>query len=160
MSLSNILGFVGLAATTIGVVGTYFKSEERSEALDGVAESRRKANEVEQLKQNLRDRRERISTVREARIKRATAVSRATAQNAQGSVRGAFGSLVSQGSSQIGFLNQFSNMTGQQTEYLRQASVFGLQARYAGEEANIFSGVGSIGATIFDKREKIAGFLT
>jgi hypothetical protein len=153
----SILGFIGLAVGIGGLIGGFFAGQERSSALDRMAEARNRANEIERRKQTLSLRRQRLQTIREARIKRATAVSRATAQGASGSVRGAFGSIQSQAGGNFLFSSDFAFLTNQQNRFFAQASIFGTEARKAGELATIFGAVSKIGGTIFDRRDRIAG---
>tara|TARA_R110000803_G_scaffold209580_1_gene279491 strand:+ start:54 stop:533 length:480 start_codon:yes stop_codon:yes gene_type:complete len=155
----NILGFLGLAAAGIGVVGSFLSSNNRSEALDNQAEQMRRAQSLEKTKNNVKEKRERMKLVREARIKRASAVAAATFQGAQGSVRGGFGSIVSQSLSSLQYLNTLSSLTGQQSIFYNEANRYALKARSAGEQASIFKGATTLGSTIFNKREDIAGFI-
>jgi len=156
MDFNNILGFIGLALGGIGVIGGLFAGQDRNEALDNMAASRNRANEIEKRKQALSSRRQALQTVREARIKRATAISRATTQGALGSVRGAFGSLQSQAGGNFLFQNQFASFTSQQNTFLQNASIFGTAATKAGTDQALFGSIGKIGGSIFSNRNQIA----
>ena len=152
----NILGFMGLALGAVGLVGSFSASEDRSDALDRMADARNKANEIERRKQTLSLRRQRLQTIREARIKGAKQVSRAVAQGAfGGSFRGALGSTQSQAGGNFLFQNQFTSFTSQQNEFLRQSSIFGTQARQAGERNAMYGSFASFGGSIFKSREDI-----
>ena len=159
----NILGFMGLALGAVGLVGSFSASEDRSDALDRMADARNKANEIERRKQTLSLRRQRLQTIREARIKGAKQVSRAVAQGAfggsqtigQSSFRGALGSTQSQAGGNFLFQNQFTSFTSQQNEFLRQSSIFGTQARQAGERNAMYGSFASFGGSIFKNREDI-----
>jgi|DEB0MinimDraft_3_1074331.scaffolds.fasta_scaffold00273_4 hypothetical protein len=152
----SILGVIGLGLGIVGAVGGFLAANDRSDALDNLAEQRNRANEIEKQKNATRARRERLQLVREARIKRSAAVANATIQGAQGSVVGGFGSIISQGNSGLQYINQMMTMTDQQNIFLNRASQFALQARKAGEKASLFSGIGKLGGTIFSEREEIA----
>jgi len=152
----SILGVIGLGLGIVGAVGGFLAANDRSDALDNLAEQRNRANEIEKQKNATRARRERLQLVREARIKRSAAVANATIQGAQGSVVGGFGSIISQGNSGLQYINQMMTMTDQQNIFLNRASQFALQARKAGEKASLFSGIGKLGGTIFSQREEIA----
>jgi len=156
----SILGFIGLAIGVVGAVGSFFAAKDRASALDNLAAERRKAQALQERKFSVQQRRERIQLTREARIKRAAAVSAATTQGALagsgGSVRGGFGSIISQQSSALGYLNQLGSITDQQNIFFRNAAAFGDQARRAGERAALFQGIGSLGGTIFGNRADIA----
>jgi hypothetical protein len=152
----SILGFIGLVAGIGGLIGGFFAGQERSSALDRMAEARNRANEIERRKQSLSSRRLKLQTIREARIKRATAVSRATAQGASGSVRGAFGSIQSQAGGNFVFQNAFTGLVAKQNMFLSQSSIFGLEARKAGEMQNLFGAFAGFGGTIFSNRKDIA----
>jgi hypothetical protein len=158
MNWGNILGFIGLAAGVIGVAGSFFASNARSDALDKVAEQRRQSNQLAIRKQKIQKRRQQQQIIREARIKRAGAVARAQTQTGgtRGSLRGGLGSYISQASAQQGFVNQFTAITADQNAFLRQASIFSLEAREHGETANIFGSVRDFGSTIFSNRTQIA----
>jgi len=152
----SILGVIGLGLGIVGAVGGFLAANDRSDALDNLAEQRNRANEIEKQKNATKARRERLQLVREARIKRSAAVANATIQGAQGSVVGGFGSIISQGNSGLQYINQMMTMTDQQNIFLNRASQFALQARKAGEKASLFSGIGKLGGTIFSEREEIA----
>ena len=152
----SILGVIGLGLGIVGAVGGFLSANDRSDALDNLAEQRNRANEIENQKNATRARRERLQLVREARIKRSAAVANATIQGAKGSVVGGFGSIISQGNSGLQYINQMMTMTDQQNIFLNRASQFALQARKAGEKASLFSGIGKLGGTIFSQREEIA----
>jgi hypothetical protein len=152
----SILGVIGLGLGIVGAVGGFLAANDRSDALDNLAEQRNRANEIEKQKNATKARRERLQLVREARIKRSAAVANATIQGAQGSVVGGFGSIISQGNSGLQYINQMMTMTDQQNIFLNRASQFALQARKAGEKASLFSGIGKLGGTIFSQREEIA----
>ena len=153
---SSILGFVGLALGAIGAIGGFFAAQDRSEALDDYAEQRARAQKLEREKNRLRARREKMQLIREARIKRAAAVAAATAQGVGGSVRGGFGSIISQSNSRLGYLNTLMNYTERQNIFLDRSNQFALEARRASETASIFGGVGKLGGTIFSSRDSIA----
>lgn len=155
----SILGIVGLGISAVGLVGSYNAGNERSDALDRQAEARQKSNELSKQKQTLQTRRQKVQIIRETRIKRAGAVSNAQAQNAQGSVSGGFGSIQTQGGSQQAFLNRFTNLTGLQNSALKESAMFGLDARRAGETANIFASASNVGLSIFNQRTNIAGLV-
>tara|TARA_R110000803_G_scaffold164889_1_gene228518 strand:- start:6339 stop:6818 length:480 start_codon:yes stop_codon:yes gene_type:complete len=156
----NILGFLGLGLAAVSAIGSFSAASDRSEALDKQADQRRRAQELEDKKNVVKANRERMSLVREARIKRAAAVSNATFQGAQGSVRGAFGSTLSQSNSGLQYINQMMSLTGEQNIFFNRSSQFALEARAAGERASIFKGVGGIGSTIFKQRDDIAGLFS
>lgn len=154
--LGSIIGFVGLGLSLLGVVGQYMALDDRSDALDRAAAERQKANELAKRKQAIQKRRESLAVAREARIKRARALSMATTKGAAGSVRGGFGSFISQGSAQTQFLNQYTGLTSQQNAFLAQSSLFSQKAREAGETATIFGSIGGLGGSIFDRRKELA----
>ena len=157
---SSFLGIAGLIGSAVGLIGGAVQSDNRSSALDSAAASRNRSNEIEKQKQVLQNRRQRVQTVREARIKRARSVSVAQSQNAQGSVRGAFGSIISQANSNQQFASMFQGLTGLQNTALFESSQYRLQARQYGESANLFSSVGGVSASIFSNNRKIAGLFT
>lgn len=150
----SILGFVGLALGAVGVIGSFLSAQDRSEALDDYAEQRNRAQKLEREKNRIRARREKMQLIREARIKRAAAVAAATVQGARGSVRGGFGSIISQSSSRLGYLNTLMAYTERQNIFLDRASQFALEARHAGERASMFGGIGKLGGTIFGLRSE------
>ena len=157
MGFSSILGWVGLGISAVSAVGNFIAAKGQSDALDNLANERRKAQDLEIKKNNIRERRERLRIVRDARIKRAAAISAATVQGAQGSVRGAFGSFISQLGSGTQYINQLSRITSEQNSIFDTATAYAAQARKYGERASIFQGIGNVGATIFNNREDIEG---
>tara|TARA_R110002020_G_scaffold157819_4_gene340811 strand:- start:2264 stop:2743 length:480 start_codon:yes stop_codon:yes gene_type:complete len=153
--LGNILGFIGIG---LGIVSTFMgfsAAKDRSEALNRQAEQRNKVRELEMRKQAIRERREKFSLIREARIKRAAAVAAATVQGAQGSVRGGFGSIISQQSSGLQYINQAVSLTGQQNIFYNRAAMFATQARDAGTRMATWQGVGKMGSSIFQNRSDV-----
>jgi len=156
----NILGVIGLGLSVVSAVGGFLAAKDRSKALDNLADQRNRAAELETKKNAVRERREKFKLVRDARIKRARAVSNATVQGASGSVRGGFGSIISQTSSGLQYINQLTSLTGQQNIFNNNAAAFGRQATQASEKAGIFSAVGSVGGTIFNNRADISDFLS
>jgi len=159
MSWGSILGFIGLAVAAVGAVGSFFAGKDRADALNNLASSRRSAQALEERKNSVRQRRERMKVIREGRIKRAAAVSNAQAQGALtvgGSARGGFGSLISQTSANLGYLAQLGSIVDEQNIFFRQAAMFGDEARRAGEKQSLFRGIGSFGSSIFKSRADIA----
>ena len=155
-SISNIIGAVGLATTVAGAFLSFKESKARNASLDGMIAARNKAA-GEQRKQNqLRLARERRKTIREARIVRARAVSAATVQGASGSVRGGFGSVVSQASNNLAFLHKSNIFAERGSQFLKEAADFGsLATSQAGNIAN-FNALSNFGSTIFNKREELS----
>mgnify|MGYP001214254957 CR=1 FL=1 len=152
----SILGWIGIGLGAIGAIGSFLAASDRSDALDAAAEQRNRAKEIEDRKNKIKARRERMKLIREARIKRAAAVANATAQGAVGSVRGGFGSIISQSNSGLGHLNQMMSLTDQQNIFFNRSAQFSLQARKAGERANLFGAASKFGGTIFSNRNDIA----
>ena len=161
-SASTYIGAASLGISAAGTYGAYSQGKKSLALQKESVASRNKANALDIRKQDLQAKRNRLSIMRESRIKRARAVGLAQSQTGGigGSVRGAFGSTISQGSSQTAFLNQFVNLTGQQTMFLNQSANFTSGATSAAGKANIFSAVGGFGTTIFDRRQDLAGLIT
>ena len=153
---SSILGIIGIGLGAIGLFGSYKAGKDRSEALDRQAAEQNKVRELELQKSQIRERRERFTLIREARIKRATAIANATVQNAQGSVRGGFGSIISQQSSGLQYLNQAASLTGQQNIFYGRAAMFASRARDAGTRLNTWNAVGKVGGSIFTNRSQFS----
>jgi len=135
MSWGSILGFIGLAVAAVGAVGSFFAGKDRADALNNLASSRRSAQALEERKNSVRQRRERMKVIREG---------------------GGFGSLISQTSANLGYLAQLGSIVDEQNIFFRQAAMFGDEARRAGEKQSLFRGIGSFGSSIFKSRADIA----
>jgi len=155
-SLANVIGATGLAISAGSAFLSYQEGQERNTALNKQADARNRANEAQKRQNALRLNRERRKTVREARIKRASAVSNAMAQNAQGSVSGGFGSVISQASNNLAFLNQSNIFAQQGTQALSEAASFGSKATQASSNLALYKSFTNMGGSIFNKREGIS----
>ena len=155
MLFGSILGIIGIGLSAVSTIFQFQAGKERSKALDRAAEANNRA-EAEQRKQNnLRLFRQKRETIRQARIARARAVSAATIRGASGSVRGGFGSITSQASSNINFLNRSTAFANQGSIFRAEAASFKSQAAQAGSRVSLFSGLASLGGTIFSNREGV-----
>jgi hypothetical protein len=155
----SILGIIGIGLGIIGIGGSYFAGKDQQKALDRQAAEQNKVRELEFQKQAVRERREKFKLIREARIKRAAAIAAASFQGAQGSVRGGFGSIISQQSSGLQFINQAVSLTGQQNIFYNNAAMFASRARDAGTRQAIFDGATKMGSSIFSNRAQYTDFL-
>jgi hypothetical protein len=157
MVFPSILGVIGLG---LAVGGTIFNLVQQSKAADlqeEAAAAQRRSLELQQKKNKLEVRRQKIQLIRETRIKRASAVSRAEAQTGGfgGSIQGGVGSIISQGSSGLGFLNQANSFTIAARKELAQSTIFNNQAVQLRNQGAIGQGIASIGGTIFNRREDL-----
>ena len=157
-SLGTILGVGGLLVSAAATVGSLFASSKATDAAQEASDARQRANKLIQKKNDLSVRREKLRAIRASRIARATAVSRGTQQGAIGSVRGGFGSIVSQGSSNLGFLKQTSNINEQARGYMNQSTIFANESIGYQNQASMFRGVGSLAGSIFDNRKALTSF--
>jgi hypothetical protein len=148
-------GWIGAAVAAIGIGGSFLASRDRDDALDKAVEARNEANRLERKRQQVQLKREKIRVIRDTRIKRGKAVSAATAQGAQGSVRGGFGSIISQGSTNVGTLGQLNAITQLQNKAYDLSTIFQTEARHHGTSAANFQGLANLGTTIFDRRTEI-----
>jgi len=154
--LGSILGIIGIGISAVSTFMGYKASKDRTEALNRQAEEQNKVRELELKKQKIRARREKFKLIREARIKRSAALAAATFQGAQGSVRGGFGSIISQQSSGLKLINQAVSIADQQNIFYNRAAMFATQARDAGTQQAMWQGMGKLGGTIFSNRTDIA----
>ena len=152
----SILGIIGIGISAVSTFMGYKASKDRTEALNQQAEEQNKVRALELKKQKIRARREKFKLIREARIKRSSAIAAATFQGAQGSVRGGFGSIISQQSSGLQYLNQAASLTGQQNIFYGRAAMFASRARDAGTRLNTWNAVGKVGGSIFTNRSQFS----
>ena len=154
--LGSILGIIGIGITAVSTFMGFRAAEDRADALNRQAEEQNRVRELELKKQKIKARREKFKLIREARIKRAAAVAAASFQGAQGSVRGGFGSILSQQSSGLQYINQAVSIADQQNIFYNRAAMFATQARAAGTNMAMWQGIGKLGSTIFSNRTDIA----
>ena len=152
-----VLGLVGLGLGIGGSVFSIFKKSEGADYRRQALEAQKRANQLQQKRNALAVRRQKLQYIREARIKRAAAVARAQSQTGGtgGSIQGGIGSIISQGSSGLGFLRQSSIYTSQARQELVNSTIFNNQAQSAFNQASIGMGIASIGGTIFDRRKDL-----
>lgn len=158
MNWANILGFVGLALGAAGVIGGLVASEDRSDSLDRMVDARNRANAIETKKQTLTLRRQRLAAISKARKLRAASINRVYQQTSGApgqSTVGAHYSVTSQLGGNLKYQNAYSDFTSQQSAFLRQSSIFGIQARQEGERTAMFQSFSGLGTTLFKNREDI-----
>ena len=153
----NILGVIGLGLAIGGTIFNLVKQNKAADLQEEAANAQRRALELQQKKNKIEVRRQKMQLIRETRIKRAAAVARAEAQTGGfgGSLQGGVGSIISQGSSGLGFLHQASSFTLAARQEFAQSTIFNNQAVQLRNQGAIGQGIASIGGTIFDKRTSI-----
>jgi len=157
----SFFGWASLAAQAYGAYSSYKAGKKQQTALADMVSAQNRAKDLQIKQNNLRMIREKRRTIREARIKRAQAMSAATIQGAAGAGSSAFGgigSIKTQGTSNLNFLQQSGIFANQGTQELKTAALFGSQAtKYAGQAAT-YKGLQSMGQSIFTNRKDITGF--
>lgn len=131
------LAVIGAATSSAGAVGSYVQGEKQAKAQG-------KAQDVQQAQQELQARRERLKTIREARIKTAQveAAGANTGVASSSGVMGGVGSIASQTG---------SNLQNQQAQLdlAQQGSKYNQKAADAGSTGALFGTIGSIGQSVF-----------
>jgi len=157
-SLSTILGAASMAAQAYGTYSSYKAGKKQQSALADMVSAQNRAKDMQIKQNNLRLMREKRRTIRESRIKRAQAMSAAVTQGAAASGSSAFGgigSIMSQGTSNLNFLQQSSIFANQGTQELKTAAMFGGQAQRFGTQAALSQSIVGAGQSIFKNRKGI-----
>jgi hypothetical protein len=138
LTLSTVLQGVGAVASVAGTIQSGKASKKAAAARQRSLEAQRKIAEVKNA-------RERRNAVREARIKRAQALSVGTQQGAGGSsgLTGATSSIGSQLGSGLSFLDTSKSLSN-------EANIFSQASAGYSSEANTWAGIAGLGSTIFD----------
>jgi|DEB0MinimDraft_12_1074336.scaffolds.fasta_scaffold00237_7 hypothetical protein len=155
---SGLLGVLGIGAAVLGTVAGFLKSSDAADNLEKASKARERAETIAAKRADLTARRQKIQQIRQARIKKGAAISRAQtsgALNRGSSVYGGIGSIQSQAGGNLSFLNKATNLNLQARAQLSQSTLFSNQAQQDANTASIFRGVGSLGGTIFSNRSDI-----
>ena len=152
---SNLIGVAGLALAAGSAFLGNKEAKARNSSLEKATEARNQAAQEQRKQNSLRLRREKRKSIRESRILRAQAVSRATTQNAQGSVSGAFGSIQSQLGGNLEFLRQSTIFANAGSSFLAESAAFGSQATQQTGNIATLKSITSAGISIFNKREAL-----
>ena len=138
--------------TLIGIgVQAYSAKKQRAATRKGV-KAQERAIATQQRAADLKAARDRVRSIREARIKRATLVARAEGAGvggASGAQAGRQG-VVQQLAGNLGFSQQVQGLGA-------QASAFNQQAAVAQGQAATWGAIGGIGQSIFSNSERIGG---
>jgi hypothetical protein len=157
-SWSNILGVIGLGLAVGGTIFSMVQQGKAADVSERATDAQRRALSLQQKKSNLAVRRQKLQTIREGRIQRASAISRAQGQTGgvAGSLRGGLGSIITQTSSNLGYLNQAQALTISSRAELAQSTIFSNQAVSLNNQAAIGRGFASIGGSIFSSRDDLS----
>lgn len=149
-----------IAAASLAMTG-YSTLKSVSAAKDQ-SKAQQKAIKLQQSADDLRQARERRQVIREQRIKQASIVQAGANQGATGSssIYGGVGSLTSQGSANLGFLDAQGDLNTATTQANKEANQFGADANMWGSMANfgatIFQASGSFGTLFGDLSKPVS----
>ena len=129
---------IGLVLAGVGTAGSIIQGARAAKAQNKALERQQRADEI-------RAHRERVTAVREARIRSAqVAAERANTNVLESSgAMGGMGSLSSQAGAEVGYINQIEKT-------IQEANVFMKKSASAQQVGSVFSAIGSVGSNIFD----------
>lgn len=141
-------------STTAIVVGTAYsihQSEQAAAQQRKAYKEQKRASALQQKQADIAAARERISILREAKIKRAQTLASAAFYGAQGSssLLGGLGSLQSQAATQLGASAQTGQMSSLIGSHLTASMGYQSQANIFQTQAQIGQSVAGLGSTIF-----------
>lgn len=151
---------VGAAAAGTGLVMQHQAAGEQQAALERQSKAAQEANALQRQQAELKVARERMMTVRQARIQRAQAISAGETQSGQGStesssIQGGTGSIQSQLAGNLAFLDQAETIFSQTSEAQGRAMQAASEASGFGADARTWGGVANLGGTIFSGADTI-----
>ena len=162
-AFSTIIAVVGLALTVVGTV-VQAKAQKKGQAqarrqFDESQALRRQAEEKQQKVADLQTLRAKRSAAREAQARRADVTSAATARGAAAlggsALPGARGSITSQLTSSLSFLDRANQLNTQTVSLLGRASEIGNAPVFT---SSLGRSIAGFGGTLFAESEKIGGF--
>lgn len=136
--MPQIAPIIGAVAAVVGTAGSLYYQSKSLSAQNKAAKEQEKQQDLQTLQSNR-------AAVRQAQLARAQAVMGAVgsgAINGSGAF-GGIGGITSQLGASLGYQTQYNAMS-------QNISQYGTQANQANAMSGIFSGIGSIGAKIFN----------
>lgn len=145
--MAAVSTMIAAGSLAVAGVGTYQANRNAKKA----AAANQQAAELDRKRMNLQSARERREAVRAARLAYASAQMAATNQGANGSsmAAGGQGSIISQGNSNLSFLDRFNSLTDQASIQIGYANKFT-------QKAKTWDSVSNLAWTVFSNSEKIA----
>jgi len=157
VAVSSIIAGIGLALTVVGTIKQQSAARKAGKRQDEANRLTREAEKKQQQINDLQTLRAKRAAAREAQIRRANVISGATVAGAAAAggstVPGATGSITSQLTTNLSFLDRASHLNTQTVALLGQASELRSQATPTTGAA-----IANLGGTIFANSEKIGSF--
>lgn len=150
MCVTALIALAGASLVTAGVSGymQYEAGQQQQDSVEKQSEAQRKAQELQQQQADLKAQKERIQTVRQARIVAANAEAAAVTQGGEGGISssstlGGQGSIESQLGANINYINESQSLGQQASQAVGDYYKFGAEASSFARDRQTIGMIGS-----------------